>query len=472
VRNYVTSSITVGIHIRSSSNNIISGNNVSNNRIGIDLESSSNNSVFHNNFIDNVVQAGDDTESNLWNDTYPSGGNYWSDWSPICQDWYNGSATPQATGSSDGICDFNYTIDANSKDFYPLKEPWTLPLDTDPPIIVNLQPPDASITDDTTPIISADYNDPSGINISSVLLRVDGIDVTLFPSTSVTATGIAYAPVTGLSETIHTVYLEVDDTVGNKATASWSFTVDSTPPTIEAFGAVPSPQEVGGIVNISATITDNSGIVSTVSLAVRDPSTGLLYNLSMAESGNIYYIENVYGLPVGTYSFAIWANDINNNWASVAGTFIIQDTTAPLITNLQPPHNSIIHENAPTICANYSDISGINVSSVVLKVDGVDVTSSASTTSSGIIYTLTTALPEGNHTVYLRVRDTNGNPAIAIWNFAIDASASNTTPPNDFLKEYWWLLLFLVIVIVLLLVLIIFRIKRKKSSAEEIADND
>lgn len=123
-----------GVSLLSSSNNIITDNNVSNNSPdGIHLESSSNNRIYHNNLISNTIQAFDDRDDNFWNDTYPSGGNYWSDYSPTCQDLYDGAVTPQTTGVPDGMCDFQYDIDSDSADYYPLTQPGPPPPPLEPP---------------------------------------------------------------------------------------------------------------------------------------------------------------------------------------------------------------------------------------------------------------------------------------------------------------------------------------------------
>jgi len=123
-----------GVSLLSSSNNIITDNNVSNNSPdGIHLESSSNNRIYHNNLISNTIQAFDDRDDNFWNDTYPSGGNYWSDYSPTCQNLYDGAVTPQTTGVPDGMCDFQYDIDSDSADYYPLTQPAPPPPPLEPP---------------------------------------------------------------------------------------------------------------------------------------------------------------------------------------------------------------------------------------------------------------------------------------------------------------------------------------------------
>ena len=55
-----------------------------------------------------------------WDDGYPSGGNYWSDYNGT--DFYSG--TNQNVTGSDGIGDTSYIIDVNNVDRYPLMSPW------------------------------------------------------------------------------------------------------------------------------------------------------------------------------------------------------------------------------------------------------------------------------------------------------------------------------------------------------------
>lgn len=123
--NEATANSAFGIGLYSSSNNNIQGNNVTYNGNGIGLDStSSNNAIFHNNFEANIFQAqASESYDNSWDEGYPSGGNYWSD--------YNGTdhncGPNQDHPGSDGIGDTPYTIDSNNKDNYPIVNPWTPP---------------------------------------------------------------------------------------------------------------------------------------------------------------------------------------------------------------------------------------------------------------------------------------------------------------------------------------------------------
>ena len=100
-----------------SSCNTVFGNSVVGNRYGILLNNSGNNTVYHNSFINNTQQAViSGSEPNTWDEGYPSGGNYWSDYNGT--DVYSGPY--QNVTGSDGIGDTPYVIDANNTDHYPL----------------------------------------------------------------------------------------------------------------------------------------------------------------------------------------------------------------------------------------------------------------------------------------------------------------------------------------------------------------
>jgi parallel beta-helix repeat protein len=106
-----------GLYIYDASNNSISGNNVVDNDYGIYFYQASDNKFWHNNF-DNTQQVyfNGGSYANIWDDGYPSGGNYWSD--------YSGS-----DADGDGIGDSPYTIDGNNVDNYPLMVKYGSPVE-------------------------------------------------------------------------------------------------------------------------------------------------------------------------------------------------------------------------------------------------------------------------------------------------------------------------------------------------------
>lgn len=111
-----------GIYMIMSDRNLIVYNNITvNNGYGILLDmcmgGGEYNIIHHNNFIDNKGEEGQIKEAglpiNYWNDSYPSGGNYWNDYHGI-------DLFPR-----DGFGDTPYNIPGGfNKDYYPLMKPY------------------------------------------------------------------------------------------------------------------------------------------------------------------------------------------------------------------------------------------------------------------------------------------------------------------------------------------------------------
>lgn len=145
--NIVDGNTDSGIWFAESMNNTISGNNITNNQQGLYLntafyteffdnnlvnneygawlQTSSNNKFYHNYFINNTNQvyfeAGNIAPANAWDNGYPSGGNYWSDFKeryPEVEDVYSGP--DQNETGSDGFWDGPYNMTENNIDNYPI----------------------------------------------------------------------------------------------------------------------------------------------------------------------------------------------------------------------------------------------------------------------------------------------------------------------------------------------------------------
>lgn len=92
-----------------SNNNLIYRNTIMNNSIGIILSSSNNNLIYHNNFMKNNNHSYD-YSTNIWNETYPIGGNYWDNWT-----------TPD--NDDNGFVDIPYDVPGGpNKDYLPFAE--------------------------------------------------------------------------------------------------------------------------------------------------------------------------------------------------------------------------------------------------------------------------------------------------------------------------------------------------------------
>jgi len=118
----------VGIELEGASYNIICGNNIVNNEWYGVLIAASDNRFYYNNLINNtqnvIIHAPNfPGYANFWDNGYPSGGNYWSNYTGT--DNYSGPYQDQL--GSDGIGDTPYVIDKYNRDRYPLMKPLSLP---------------------------------------------------------------------------------------------------------------------------------------------------------------------------------------------------------------------------------------------------------------------------------------------------------------------------------------------------------
>ena len=102
-------------------NNTITENTISNSSCcGIRLTDDCYGNVFyHNNFIDNDTSAWDEG-NNTWDNGYPSGGNYWSDYTG--SDDNHGPGQNQA--GADGIGDTPHDVPVGVQDAYPFVNPF------------------------------------------------------------------------------------------------------------------------------------------------------------------------------------------------------------------------------------------------------------------------------------------------------------------------------------------------------------
>ena len=97
-----------GIFLFSAVSDTIIGNTIADNTSYGVYSRSQSNVFFHNSFINNLPNAWDVGSTDIWDNGYPSGGNYWSDYTGVDAD-------------SDGIGDTPYNIPGgNRQDRYPL----------------------------------------------------------------------------------------------------------------------------------------------------------------------------------------------------------------------------------------------------------------------------------------------------------------------------------------------------------------
>lgn len=206
-----------------------------------------------------------------------------------------------------------------------------------------------------------DDNPLDGVNVT---IYWDPAGPTVVPDSGVTSNG-TIGPITFtapmVTQDTHywiTVYADYMGEWSNESASIFVLNLDLVPPELLDLTVEPDPQELGGAVNISLSVQDESPV--WVVCQVLDPGLVEIENATMSYDGanDRFYLERAYD-AAGTYEFTIWAIDIRSNMNSTGGSFHIWGPP-PVISDVEWQRLS---GNVPT---------SVNVSARIEGTNGVD----------------------------------------------------------------------------------------------------
>jgi parallel beta-helix repeat protein len=214
----------IGMIFFGTSDNLIVENNFTNNGFGLNFWDASNNTIYHNNFVNNGAgdgnTVGNPNSINNWDDGYPGGGNYWSNYDGIYQNINHHKVTEI---DNSGIGDMPFVIDAKNKDRYPLVEPFNASYlvkyeqEITPPKISVLLPLNQTYSNSTVHLV---FTVDKAINWTGYSL--DG-------QQNVTITG--NTTIANITSGLHNIIVYANDTYGNiGASQIISFTIAKPEP--------------------------------------------------------------------------------------------------------------------------------------------------------------------------------------------------------------------------------------------------
>ena len=293
-------------------------------------------------------------------------------------------------------------------------------------VYVDVQPPALALTPAaggvvivSTPTLFAVYSDTaSGVSTASVRLTLDSVAVS--SGVIIGLSSAAYSPAYALSVGTHSFAASVADNVGNVALAFSTFLVDTIPPSTTLL--------IDGLARGTTTLllvsTDTLGFVAV------DTGPGVAETIYSIDGGTPAVYASTFTLSVGTDTLSYYSVDkagLSESTRAVALTVKPYDTAPPGLT-LIPSSGSFVNVATPTVAAVYIDtVSGVDLATIRLSLDGVNVTTAAAITASSASYVPAAALSQGTHTVTASVASNAGVAAYAASTFTVDTIPPVTT---------------------------------------------
>lgn len=187
------------------------------------------------------------------------------------------------------------------------------------------------------PTIVVAYADSGvGINVNSLVFTLDGKPVE--PTTKDTSRA-SYTPREALASGVHSVYVEVADAFNNKTSVNWTFTVETTPPSVTS--VVPAPgskvrgdEETRSNVLVTAFYSDGqSGIAKETAKITVTSQGATIEGTATAETSAITW-KSAAPLKAGVYRASVEVADAVGNKASYSWLFMVEEeavlTSAPM----------------------------------------------------------------------------------------------------------------------------------------------
>ena len=298
-----------GIFLYSGPRVKIWGNWIESNAYGVSVFYGNSNRIYHNDFVNNSIQATVSSANSLaWDDGYPSGGNYWSDYAGV--DRCSGP-NQDICPSPDSIGDTPYVVGSGSQDGYPLMQPF----ETNTPPLASFNVTPAMTGGNGTFIVDAststDRQDASGQLAVRWDWESDGVWDTNWSTDKIASHSYG-------REGNFAILLAVRDTGGLVAEETRPVIVDSTAPVTVA--------------NLSGTLGEHTWFVSPVfvTLMATDDRSGVAEILYRVDRGS--WRSYTGRIPIdeqGSHTLDYFARDEAGNEEPVHNLTVWVDTRPP-----------------------------------------------------------------------------------------------------------------------------------------------
>ena len=306
------------------------------------------------------------------------------------------------------------TYDPSANEANPILAP------TDSPVIVDASIKDGEVITQVRPIISFVFADTNGIDRDSIVLKVDGEDVTTF--SFISRDTITYQPLRPLSQGEHEVQVIASNNKGKTTDYTMTFTIDAYPeqPT-----------------NLTATLTNNNKSVLLLWDGVDNiPNPeyrvyrGISPNVELSAANEVkrgltttsWTDDNV--IDKTTYYYVVAAVNKDGNLSLPSNEVSIRvNSVPPLLQIFSPEKNFVSSEDTVTI----EGITDVNEAEIVEIYVNFELQATPDINTDGT-FEAVLDLIEGDNVITTIARDAEGNEAIDVR--TIKYVVPDTTPPE------------------------------------------
>ena len=226
---------------------------------------------------------------------------------------------------------------------------------------------------------------------------------------------------TGLVNGSHTVVASETDAAGNTASASLTFTLDTTAPAITARLANDTGSSSTDRITSAPTLTGAGAANAVVHFTV--DGSAIAATATADASGTWSFTPT--GLGNGSHTVVASETDAAGNTGSASLTFTLDNTAAAITARLA---NDTGSSSTDRITSNPT-LTGTGAANAVVHftVDGSAIAPTATADASGVWSFTPTGLGNGSHTVVASETDAAGNTGSASLTFTLDTTAPAIT---------------------------------------------
>ena len=260
-------------------------------------------------------------------------------------------------------------------------------------------------------ITSNDALSGTGLANAVVHFTVDGSPLAATATTN--AQGVWTFTPSGLADGSHTIVASQTDSFGNTGSASLTFTLDTTAPSIAITSA-------GGPTNqANQTITGTVDVADAgTTVTIFDGTTAV--GTAIVQSNGSW--TSTVTLSSGSNALTAQVTDLAGNTATSSAVTYTLSTTAPTVTEVLAFDTG---SSASDHITSNDALSGTGLANAVVHftVDGSPLAATATTNAQGVWTFTPSGLADGSHTIVASQTDSFGNTGSASLTFTLDTTA-------------------------------------------------